>query len=295
MDSVNSLADFAACRHHRAPPRMTRPGADPLAVEPAVQHRPARQTIRRMSTVAEAMICAASVVERRSARRRRSGSREDLDQPEVLQVAVEDRRRAAAGLLDRMDRELEGDPPASRIPSRTVPRARGGAGCRREVEAGLRDPDDRAGRIRVVQRQAGIPSCAPDRSAVMSAFAGLSNGRAGASFSDLSLGRPFGHSQRDHTIKRWRREVFGEALERTRSGAWRRTRAHAAWETERRFAGAVLAPRMDHRRMGQGSRSPRRLRSRLRVVAREDPARDGTASLAIVEVQDGVTEERLTC
>jgi len=65
-----------------------------------------------MSTVAAAMICA-GVVLSPPGRQHDAVDRiavENLDQREVLQVAVEHRRRPLARLLDRVDREFERDP-----------------------------------------------------------------------------------------------------------------------------------------------------------------------------------------
>jgi hypothetical protein len=67
---------------------------------------------------------------------------------------------------------------------------------------------------------------------------------------------------------------------------------HAAWQTERRFAVRILPED------GQAADLASGLTEFLDAfdfasewVSREDPARDGTASLAIVETQDGVAEE----
>lgn len=67
---------------------------------------------------------------------------------------------------------------------------------------------------------------------------------------------------------------------------------HAAWQTERRFAVRLLPED------GPGADLASGLTEFLDAfdfasewVSREDPARDGTASLAIVETQDGIAEE----
>ena len=67
---------------------------------------------------------------------------------------------------------------------------------------------------------------------------------------------------------------------------------HAAWQTERRFAVRLLPE--DGPPADLASGLPEFLDAfdlASEWVSREDPARDGTASLAIVETQDGVAEE----
>ena len=69
-------------------------------------------------------------------------------------------------------------------------------------------------------------------------------------------------------------------------------RRHAAWQTERRFAVRLLPE--DGPPADLASGLPEFLDAfdlASDWVSREDPARNGTASLAIVETQDGVAEE----
>ena len=119
---MNSSGVDLPARQHLARPPDDRPRARPLAVEPAVQHRPTGEDDRRDvdgrggHDLRRRRLVAAGrqhdAVDRVAV--------EDLDEREVLEVAVEHRGRALARLLDRMDRETRtATPPASRIPSRT--------------------------------------------------------------------------------------------------------------------------------------------------------------------------------
>src|SRR2546421_5694025 len=67
---------------------------------------------------------------------------------------------------------------------------------------------------------------------------------------------------------------------------------HAAWQTERRFAVRLLPEDGPPADLASGlTEFLDAFDFASEWVSREDPARDGTASLAIVETQDGVTDE----
>jgi hypothetical protein len=67
---------------------------------------------------------------------------------------------------------------------------------------------------------------------------------------------------------------------------------HAAWQTERRFAVRILPEDGPAADLASGlTEFLDAFDFASEWVSREDPARDGTASLAIVETQDGVAEE----
>jgi hypothetical protein len=67
---------------------------------------------------------------------------------------------------------------------------------------------------------------------------------------------------------------------------------HAAWQTERRFAVRLLPEDGPPADLASGlTEFLDAFDLASEWVSREDPARDGTASLAIVETQDGVAEE----
>ena len=67
---------------------------------------------------------------------------------------------------------------------------------------------------------------------------------------------------------------------------------HAAWQTERRFAVRILPEDGPPADLASGlTEFLDAFDFASEWVSREDPARDGTASLAIVETQDGVAEE----
>ncbi|MDX6440343.1 MAG: hypothetical protein QOE43_72 [Gaiellaceae bacterium] len=67
---------------------------------------------------------------------------------------------------------------------------------------------------------------------------------------------------------------------------------HAAWQTERRFAVRILPEDGPPADLASGlTEFLDAFDLASEWVSREDPARDGTASLAIVETQDGVAEE----
>ena len=134
-------------------------GAGALAVEPAVQHRAAREHDRRHVDGRG----------RHQAGRRRlvaAGGQhhaiegiaeQDFDQAEISEVAVERRGRALAGLLDRMGREFHrdaaGGADAFAHPVRQFQMV---AVARRQVVAGLRDADDRLAGLQFLAGQAVI-------------------------------------------------------------------------------------------------------------------------------------------
>jgi hypothetical protein len=67
---------------------------------------------------------------------------------------------------------------------------------------------------------------------------------------------------------------------------------HAAWQTERRFAVRILPEDGPPAELAGGlTEFLDAFDFASEWVSREDPARDGTASLVIVETQDGVAEE----
>jgi hypothetical protein len=67
---------------------------------------------------------------------------------------------------------------------------------------------------------------------------------------------------------------------------------HAAWQTERRFAVRILPEDGPPAELASGlAEFLDAFDFASEWVSREDPARDGTTSLAIVETQDGVAEE----
>jgi hypothetical protein len=67
---------------------------------------------------------------------------------------------------------------------------------------------------------------------------------------------------------------------------------HAAWQTERRFAVRLLPEDGPPADLASGlTEFLDAFDLASEWVSREDPARDGTASLAIVETHDGVAEE----
>ncbi len=126
----------------------------------------------------------------------------------------------------------------------------------------------------------------------MSVFAGLSNQARERNLSIWASVGCSGTGEEDHTIKRWRQAVFESKVRVTKETGMAHETRHAAWQTERRFAV----------RLRRGEGPPADLASGLTEfldafdlasewVSREDPARNGTASLAIVETQDGVAEE----
>ncbi len=79
---------------------------------------------------------------------------QDLDQPEILEIAVERGGRALAGLLDRVERKLERHPAgiadalAHTLGELDVVPVAG-----RNVGAALRDADNRTARLQFIQRQ----------------------------------------------------------------------------------------------------------------------------------------------
>jgi hypothetical protein len=126
----------------------------------------------------------------------------------------------------------------------------------------------------------------------MSVFAGLLNQARERNLSIWAAVGCSGIGKEDHTIKVWRQVVFGGKLRVTKETSMANETRHAAWQTERRFAVRLLPEDGPSADLASG------LREFLDAfdfasewVSREDPARDGTTSLAIVETQDGVTEE----
>src|SRR3954453_17946144 len=133
---------------------------------------PPESTIAGMFTVAAAMMQAGGAFRRRG--RHDAGGRrlvaaghqhdaveriavEDFDEPEIREVAIERRSRALAGLLDRMHRKFERDA------ARRADAFANAAGefemmpvARREVGAGLRDPDDRLAGAQLVRRETEV-------------------------------------------------------------------------------------------------------------------------------------------
>jgi hypothetical protein len=86
--------------------------------------------------------------------------------------------------------------------------------------------------------------------------------------------------------------VFGSKLKVTKETSMAHETRHAAWQTERRFAVRLLPEDGPPADLASGlTEFLDAFDLASEWVSREDPARDGTASLAIVETQDGVTEE----
>jgi hypothetical protein len=86
--------------------------------------------------------------------------------------------------------------------------------------------------------------------------------------------------------------VFGGKLWTTKETGMAHETRHAAWQTERRFAVRLLPEDGPPTDLASGlTEFLDAFDFASEWVSREDPARDGTASLAIVETQDGVTEE----
>jgi hypothetical protein len=101
-----------------------------------------------------------------------------------------------------------------------------------------------------------------------------------------------GIGKEDHTIKRWRPAVFEGKLWVTKETGMANDVRHAAWQTERRFAVRLLPEDGPSADLASGlTEFLDAFDFASEWVSREDPARDGTTSLAIVETQDGVAEE----
>jgi len=101
-----------------------------------------------------------------------------------------------------------------------------------------------------------------------------------------------GIGKEDHTIKRWRQAVFGGKLRVTKETSMAHETRHAAWQTERRFAVRLLPEDGPPADLASGlTEFLDAFDFASEWVSREDPARDGTAGLAIVETQDGIAEE----
>ena len=126
----------------------------------------------------------------------------------------------------------------------------------------------------------------------MSVLAGLLNQARERSFSIWASVGCSGIGKEDHTIKRWRPAAFAGKLRVTKGEGMAQELRHAAWQTERSFTVRLIP---------EGG-PPADLASGLMEfldafdlasdwVSREDPGRDGTVSLAIVETQDGLAEE----
>jgi len=86
--------------------------------------------------------------------------------------------------------------------------------------------------------------------------------------------------------------VFESKLWVTKETGMANETRHAAWQTERRFAVRLLPEDGPPADLASGlTEFLDAFDLASEWVSREDPARDGTASLAIVETQDGVAEE----
>jgi hypothetical protein len=86
--------------------------------------------------------------------------------------------------------------------------------------------------------------------------------------------------------------VFAGKLRVTKETGMAHETRHAAWQTERRFAVRLLPEDGPPADLASGlTEFLDAFDLASEWVSREDPARDGTASLAIVETQDGVSEE----
>jgi hypothetical protein len=86
--------------------------------------------------------------------------------------------------------------------------------------------------------------------------------------------------------------VFAGKLRVTKETGMAHETRHAAWQTERRFAVRLLPEDGPPADLASGlTEFLDAFDLASEWVSREDPARDGTASLAIVETQDGVAEE----
>ncbi len=134
-------------------------GAGALAVEPAVQHRPAREHDRRhidgrgRHQAGRGRLVAAGGQHHAVQRI----AEQDFDQSEIGEVAVERRGRTLAGLLDRMHRKFHGDAAggADSLPD-PVCQFEMMAVARRQIVAGLRDADDRLAGLQFLPGQAVI-------------------------------------------------------------------------------------------------------------------------------------------
>src|ERR1700730_8213373 len=126
----------------------------------------------------------------------------------------------------------------------------------------------------------------------MSVFAGLLNQ---ARERNLSIWAPVGCSgmvKENHTIKRWRPEGSSGKLRVTEERSMAQETRHAAWQTERSFAVRLLPEAGPPTDLASGlTEFLDAFDLASEWVSREDPARDGAASLAIIETRDGVPEE----
>ena len=126
----------------------------------------------------------------------------------------------------------------------------------------------------------------------MSVFAGLLNQ---ARERNLSIWASVGCSgivKENHTIKRWRPEGFSGKLRVTEERSMAQETRHAAWQTERSFAVRLLPEAGPPTDLASGlTEFLDAFDLASEWVSREDPARDGAASLAIIETRDGVPEE----
>jgi hypothetical protein len=126
----------------------------------------------------------------------------------------------------------------------------------------------------------------------MSVFAGLLNQARERNLSICASVGCSGIGKEDHTIKRWRPAVFEGKLWGTKETGMANDVRHAAWQTERRFAVRILPEDGPPADLASGlTEFLDAFDFASEWVSREDPARDGTASLAIVETHDGVAEE----
>ena len=184
--SISPAASISRAFHTIVP----EPVRSPLM--PAVEHRPDRQRDGRD-------------VDRRG--RHQAGRRglvaadgqhhaveriavEHLDQAQIGEVAVEAGGRALAGLLDRVDREFDGD--AARL-ANAFAHALGQhevmAVAGREVAAGLGDADDRLARLQLLEAEAEIRDSARDRARSCRCWPGCRTRRASAGGVRRSPGR----------------------------------------------------------------------------------------------------------
>jgi hypothetical protein len=120
----------------------------------------------------------------------------------------------------------------------------------------------------------------------------LSNHARERSFSIWASVGFSGIGKEDHTIKRWRQATFAGKLSRIKETGMAHETRHAAWQTERSFAVRLLPEDGPPADLASGiTEFLDAFDLASDWVSREDPARDGTASLAIVETQDGIAEE----
>src|SRR5207253_9881494 len=146
---------------------------------------------------------------------------EDLDEGEVLQVAVDHRRRPRARLLNRMNRELEGDPAGLADPIADARRKKEVmAVTGRDVGAGLRDPDDRPTGLKLVERQPVVHRALEVERGHVGVRRVVEPG-PGAQFVDLGGGRLLRHRQRrSHNPAMASRGLLGQTQGDRGGKAW---------------------------------------------------------------------------